>query len=127
MAAAKKFDLEKSLANLEELVEELESGDLPLETAMKKFEEGIKLTRGCQTALKEAEIQRVKNVELQAALDKIKQLSGMLPICANCKKIRDDKGYWHDVAVFIRKHSEADFSHGICPECAGELYPELFE
>jgi exodeoxyribonuclease VII small subunit len=55
MAAAKKFDLEKSLANLEDLVEELESGDLPLETAMKKFEEGIKLTRGCQTALKEAE------------------------------------------------------------------------
>jgi exodeoxyribonuclease VII small subunit len=55
MAAAKKFDLEKSLANLEQLVEELESGDLPLEAAMKKFEEGIKLTRGCQTALKEAE------------------------------------------------------------------------
>ncbi len=55
MAAAKKFDLEKSLAELEDLVEELESGDLPLETAMKKFEDGIKLTRGCQTALKEAE------------------------------------------------------------------------
>jgi exodeoxyribonuclease VII small subunit len=55
MAAAKNFNLEKSLANLEELVEELESGDLPLETAMKKFEEGIKLTRGCQAALKEAE------------------------------------------------------------------------
>ncbi len=55
MAAAKKIDLEKSLAELEQLVEELESGDLPLETAMKKFEEGIKLTRGCQTALKEAE------------------------------------------------------------------------
>ncbi len=55
MAAAKKFDLEKSLQNLEGLVEELESGDLPLEQAMKKFEEGIKLTRGCQTALKDAE------------------------------------------------------------------------
>jgi exodeoxyribonuclease VII small subunit len=55
MAAAKKINLEKSLFDLEELVEELESGDLPLETAMKKFEEGIKLTRGCQTALKEAE------------------------------------------------------------------------
>ncbi len=55
MAAAKKFDLEKSLQNLEDLVEELESGDLPLEQAMKKFEEGIKLTRGCQTALKDAE------------------------------------------------------------------------
>ena len=55
MSSPKKFNLEKSLADLEELVEELESGDLPLEKAMKKFEEGIKLTRGCQTALKEAE------------------------------------------------------------------------
>ena len=55
MSSAKKFNLEKSLADLEELVEELETGDLPLEKAMKKFEEGIKLTRGCQTALKEAE------------------------------------------------------------------------
>ena len=55
MSSPKKFNLEKSLADLENLVEELESGDLPLEKAMKKFEEGIKLTRGCQTALKEAE------------------------------------------------------------------------
>jgi len=55
MSAAKKFNLEKSLSDLEALVEELESGDLPLDKAMKKFEEGIKLTRGCQTALKEAE------------------------------------------------------------------------
>ena len=55
MAADKKVDLEKSLVQLEDLVEELESGDLPLEKAMKKFEEGIKLTRGCQTALREAE------------------------------------------------------------------------
>ena len=55
MTSTKKFNLEKSLAELEELVEELESGDLPLEKAMKKFEEGIKLTRGCQTALQEAE------------------------------------------------------------------------
>ncbi len=55
MAADKKVDLEKSLAQLEDLVEELESGDLPLEKAMKKFEEGIRLTRGCQSALKDAE------------------------------------------------------------------------
>jgi len=65
MSSAKKFNLEKSLADLEELVEELESGDLPLEKAMKKFEEGIKLTRGCQTALKEAE-QKVE-ILLQSA------------------------------------------------------------
>lgn len=55
MAAAKKINLEKSLADLEQLVEELESGDLPLDKAMKKFEEGIRLTRGCQAALKDAE------------------------------------------------------------------------
>ena len=55
MSSTKKFNLEKSLVELEELVDELESGDLPLEKAMKKFEEGIKLTRGCQAALKEAE------------------------------------------------------------------------
>jgi len=55
MSSAKKFNLEKSLSDLEALVEELESGDLPLDKAMKKFEDGIKLTRGCQTALKEAE------------------------------------------------------------------------
>ena len=55
MTSTKKFNLEKSLADLEEIVDELESGDLPLEKAMKKFEEGIKLTRGCQAALKDAE------------------------------------------------------------------------
>jgi exodeoxyribonuclease VII small subunit len=70
MAAAKKINLEKSLADLEGLVEELESGDLPLETAMKKFEEGIKLTRGCQTALKEAE-QKIEILLKSAGGDKL--------------------------------------------------------
>jgi len=65
--------------------------------------------------------------ELQTALDKVKLLSGMLPICANCKNIRDDKGYWHQVEVYIHNHSEADFSHGLCPACAEKLYPELYD
>ncbi len=65
-------------------------------------------------------------VELQAALDKVKLLSGLVPICANCKKIRDSEDYWHDVAVYIRDHSEAEFSHGICPDCVKELYPEFY-
>ena len=64
--------------------------------------------------------------ELQAVLDQVKKLSGLLPICASCKKIRDDAGYWHDVADYISEHSEADFSHGICPKCKNKLYPELF-
>jgi hypothetical protein len=67
-----------------------------------------------------------KNEELQVALTKVKQLSGLLPICANCKKIRDDSGYWHQLETYIHRHSEADFSHGICPECAVKLYPEFF-
>lgn len=65
--------------------------------------------------------------ELQEALAKVKQLSGLLPICASCKKIRDDKGYWNQIELYIRKHSEAKFSHGLCPECAKLLYPEYFK
>jgi len=67
-----------------------------------------------------------KNKELQEEIAKVKTLKGLLPICANCKKIRDDKGCWHQVEAYIRDHSEVDFSHSICPECMKELYPELF-
>jgi DNA-binding FadR family transcriptional regulator len=63
--------------------------------------------------------------ELQQALAQVKLLSGLLPICANCKKIRDDKGYWKQVETFISEHSEAIFSHGICPECVRKHYPDL--
>ena len=65
--------------------------------------------------------------KLQDALARVKLLSGLLPICANCKKIRDDKGYWNQIEAYIRDHSEADFSHGICPECAKKLYPEFYK
>ena len=64
--------------------------------------------------------------ELHEALESVKTLSGMLPICASCKNIRDDRGYWNQIETYIQKHSEAEFSHGICPECAHKLYPEYF-
>lgn len=64
--------------------------------------------------------------ELQAALEKVKLLSGFLPICASCKKIRDDSGYWQQIESYIRDHSEAEFSHGICPDCARKLYPDYY-
>jgi len=67
------------------------------------------------------------NHELEEALAQVKQLSGLLPICAGCKKIRDDNGYWQQVEVYIRDHSEADFSHGLCPDCAKKLYPTIFK
>lgn len=68
-----------------------------------------------------------KNAKLQTALDQVKKLSGFLPICAGCKKIRDDKGYWNQIEAYLKQHSEAEFSHGICPECAQKLYPELVD
>jgi hypothetical protein len=61
-------------------------------------------------------------VELQKALSEIKTLSGLLPICASCKKIRDDKGYWNKIEGYIQKNSDAQFSHGLCPECSDEIY-----
>ena len=63
--------------------------------------------------------------ELRAALDHIKTLQGFLPICSFCKKIRDDEGYWSQVESYIAKHTDARFSHGICPECLKKQYSEL--
>jgi PAS domain-containing protein len=78
------------------------------------------------TARKQAEQERQRTiVELQDALQKVKTLSGLLPICASCKKIRDDKGYWNHVESYIEHHSQAIFSHGICPDCVRKLYPDL--
>lgn len=64
-----------------------------------------------------------RTAELEEAMATVKQLSGMLPICAWCKKIRDDQGYWSQIEVYIRDHSEANFSHGVCPECLQNLLP----
>ncbi|MGD0283619.1 MAG: CHASE sensor domain-containing protein [Dissulfurispiraceae bacterium] len=66
-------------------------------------------------------------VELQEALAEVKQLSGLLPICSSCKKIRDDKGYWTQIESYISEHSEALFTHAICPECGKKLYPEYYD
>ncbi|MFZ5775307.1 MAG: hypothetical protein ACOY3Z_07470 [Thermodesulfobacteriota bacterium] len=63
--------------------------------------------------------------ELRRALQEVKVLSGFLPICASCKKIRDDQGYWNQIEEYIGRHSQAQFSHGICPDCAERLYPDL--
>ena len=69
------------------------------------------------------ELRRLNN-ELKIALDNVKVLSGLLPICANCKKIRDDKGYWEAVDGYFTKHSDVQFTHGICPDCIKKYYPE---
>ena len=76
-----------------------------------------------------AELMEVRrlNKKLEQALEEVKRLQGILPICANCKKIRDDTGYWQQIESYIRDHSEAKFSHGICPDCTKKLYPEFHD
>jgi len=62
-------------------------------------------------------------LELRSALEQVKTLSGIVPICSGCKKIRDDKGYWEQVEAYVSRHTDARFSHGICPDCVKRLYP----
>ena len=80
------------------------------------------------TERKKTEEEKEKLIaELQKALSAIKQLHGILPICSSCKKIRDDKGSWNQLESYIREHSEAEFSHGLCPDCAKRLYPDYYK
>lgn len=80
------------------------------------------------TSRKKADKEKEKLIsQLKDALLKIKKLSGLLPICASCKNIRDDKGYWKQIEAYITENSEAEFSHSLCPECAKKIYPQLFE
>lgn len=79
------------------------------------------------TERKEAEREREKLItELREALAQVKKLSGLLPICSNCKKIRDDQGYWQALDTYVHDHSEAQVSHSICPDCLTKLYPDLY-
>jgi CheY-like chemotaxis protein len=70
---------------------------------------------------------KAPEIERAHALDQVKILRGLLPICMGCKRIRDDDGYWQQLETYIRDRSEAEFSHGLCPDCAEELYPGLFK
>lgn len=89
----------------------------------------ILLMRSISYAIERFNISKEKEKvieELQSALGKIKTLSGLLPICSNCKKIRNDEGYWERIENYIKDHSNAEFTHGICPDCVKKLYPELY-
>lgn len=80
------------------------------------------------TLRRRAEAERERLIaELKEALAQVKTLSGLLPICANCKKVRDDKGYWSQIEFYLEDHAAVDISHSICPDCAQKLYPEVYE
>jgi GAF domain-containing protein len=102
-----------TIADLERLVDYVS-------IALAKFE--------AEEALKRSEEKyRQLTAELQDALAHVKTLRGFIPICSACKKIRDDTGYWQAVDVYVRDHTEAEFTHGLCPDCARRLYPGLAE
>ncbi|HNX24742.1 MAG TPA: PAS domain-containing protein [Spirochaetota bacterium] len=108
------------------------SGDIFFITSVKpvKDENGTVTSVVCIskniTERKKGDEQREKLItDLQEAMSKIRTLSGMLPICSSCKKIRNDQGYWTQIELYIRDHSDAEFSHGICPDCCSKLYPDL--
>jgi PAS domain S-box-containing protein len=90
------------------------------ELQLKKNEEDLEKKVKKRTAELEESTRK-----LEIALSEVKNLSGMLPICSSCKKIRDDKGYWNQIEEYIRDHSEAEFTHSICQECADKLYPDF--
>ncbi|UCG78100.1 MAG: hypothetical protein JSV21_11170 [Nitrospirota bacterium] len=79
--------------------------------------------------IEKQKIAEKKNEELisglQNALERVKLLSGLLPVCSSCKKIRDEEGHWTQIELYIRDRSEADFTHSVCPDCFKRLYPEI--
>ena len=110
--------LRHHIDNLEELVEkrtvELSNMNIELEKEIAEHK-------------RTEELLRQESDKLKETMAEVKILSGMLPICSSCKKIRDDKGYWNQIESYIGDHSEAEFSHGICPDCAKKLYPEFYK
>jgi len=101
-------------------------GTVPAGYITKPFEEND-LRIAVEVGLYRARLENQREVlikDLQEAMSKIKTLSGLIPICAWCKKIRDDQGYWQTVEQYVKEHSQAEFTHGMCPECQKKYMPE---
>jgi len=116
--AIPRFDESGNVAGLIHIVRDI--------TGRKRAEEELALHRHHLEELVEertAELRRT-NEELQEALSKIRTLKGLIPICAWCKKVRDDRGYWNLLETYVSEHSDADFTHGICPECVAKIKKE---
>jgi len=130
----KPYDMEQLMLHIRRAIEKQEAQEtiarhnLALERMNAQLNESNRELTNEILERKKAEDEKEKLiVELKESLAEIKTLSGLLPICAWCKKIRDDAGYWQKLETFIGKHSGAEFSHSICPECLREKFPDLDE
>jgi hypothetical protein len=107
--------------------------DKSLAVTQRELSKNLELNRDLELKVSERTRELEKTIaerqelisELTLSLAKVKTLSGLLPICANCKKIRDDQGYWNQIETYISSHSDAEFSHSLCPECLRKLYPDF--
>lgn len=124
--------VDRKTAELQRAKEEIEQHSITLEQKVdERTAELVKANKQLEKEIetrKEAEEKKEMLIaDLQKTLKEIKALRGLLPICASCKKIRDDKGYWNQIEAYISEHSEAEFSHSICPECAKKYYGEFLK
>lgn len=107
---------------------ELKYGETYLSITIAPFSQGAIITSLDITEQKTVENDRIHLIaELQRALNEVETLRGLLPICAGCKKIRDDQGYWNHIELYFAKHSHLDFTHTLCPECVQHYYPEYWQ
>lgn len=110
-----------------ELFETLHARTEALEAANRQLEQNRhQLVEALEERRREARERERLIGELEEALSKVRTLTGLLPICSSCKNIRDDQGYWKQMEAYISEHSEAEFSHSLCPPCAQKLYPEVY-
>ncbi len=124
-AVAPIFDGEKPIGQIR--IENRRSRK-PLTRQQRELLRLFALALGCQHTRKRIEAEREHTIQkLQTAVARINTLHGLLPICCSCKKIRQDDGYWSQIEEYLQAHSDATFSHGICPDCARKLYPEVYD
>jgi methyl-accepting chemotaxis protein len=125
------FDLfiTRPIVALAEVARAVGQGDMEQRTELRGSDEISLLGQALDRMIeRRGQVEREREeliTQLQQALAEIKTLQGILPICAGCKKIRDDKGYWNQIESFFRERTDVDFSHGLCPDCAHRLYPEM--
>ncbi len=116
---------QRTFDEFDDLVEAFNSMNEQLERSHRATDQALQEVREARDQLEVRVKERTR--ELEEALEKVQVMRGLLPICASCKKVRDDKGYWQQVEMFVESHTDARFTHGICPECVTRLYGHLYD